>query len=331
MTLTAEAELDDCLRRNAARLGKAGFDAGAERQRAHKLGVRFISDADPLYPDLLRSVAGAPPILYCLGEPPTAKDTLAFVGSRRPTPYGCRMARRLAGEAVRAGFVIVSGLARGIDTESHSAALEAKGVTWAVLGSSLDRIYPPENEGLAQRIARSGGCVLSEHPFGSPPLPENFPKRNRIVSGLSWGTVVVEGRARSGSLITARLAMDQGRDVFAVPGPIDSPLSEAPHLLITEGAKLASSIADIVSVLPPGCQAAALAAASRRRPSEKRPALAQPQEKILELIGSGSVSMEELVSGLGLDLSGLSNILLEMELLDLIQAVPGQRYAKKAS
>ncbi|MEK7857599.1 MAG: DNA-processing protein DprA [Elusimicrobiota bacterium] len=328
--MSVEAELDDCLRLNALRQGRAVFDVGAEKEKARKLGVRLIPASDPLYPDLLRCVAGAPPILYCLGEPPTAKDTLAFVGSRRPTPYGCRMARRLAGEAVRAGFAVVSGLARGIDTESHTAALDAAGVTWAVLGSSLDRVYPPENDGLARRIAASGGCVLSELPFGSPPLPENFPKRNRIVSGLSWGTIVVEGRIRSGSLITARLAMDQGRAVFAVPGPIDSPLSEAPHLLIGEGAKLASSIADIVIDLPPGCQAASLAARSRR-PSQKRPPLAQPQEKILELIGSGSATMEELALGMGLDLSGLSNILLELELQGLIFAVPGQRYAKKAS
>jgi DNA processing protein len=212
-------------------------------------------------------------------------------------------------------------LARGIDTEAHRAALEAKGRTWAVLGSGLGRIYPPENEPLAREIVSSGGCVLTEHPLRTPPLGANFPRRNRIVSGLCWGTLVVEGTGRSGSLITARLACEQGRQVFAVPGPADSPLSEAPHRLIREGAKLAASMQDVWEELPPGARPQAEAPV--------RPSTTPQEDKILELLGPDSRTLEELVSAAGLDLPCLSAILFEMELKGLLGPMPGQRYAKK--
>lgn len=311
------------LRANAASVfgaERAGrFDPRAEWARAGELGLSLLFRGEPGYPELLRSIADAPLVLYVQGRFEPGRDALAFVGSRQPTPYGRRMTRQLVREAA-GRFVIASGLARGIDTEAHRAALDAGGATWAVLGSGLARLYPPENESLARDIAAGGGCLISEFPLDAEPLPANFPRRNRVVAGLSWGTVVVEGRDRSGSLITARLAAAQGREVFAVPGPADSPLSEAPLRLISQGARLVRSMRDIVSDLPPACQ----------EPSG--PGLLAPEhEKILQLLGSEARSVTELKADSGLEVSRLTGLLFELELQDLIESVPGQRYAKKSS
>jgi DNA processing protein len=299
------------LRRNAASvMGEdrlRDFDARGEWRRAQDLGLSLLFRDEPGFPELLRCICDAPLVLYVWGRFEPEKDALAFVGSRQPTPYGRRMTRQLVREAA-ARFVITSGLARGIDTEAHRTALDSGGTTWAVLGSGLGRLYPPENAALAREIASGGGCLLSEFPLDAPPLPGNFPRRNRIVAGLSWGTVVVEGRDKSGSLITARLAAQQGREVFAVPGPADSALSEAPLRLISQGARMARSMADIRKAL-----------------------LAPEHEKILQLLGSETRSVAELGSESGLDISSLTQTLFELELQDLVEAVPGQRYAKKSS
>ena len=297
-------------------------DPRREWEQAQDLGLGVMAWDEPEFPEALKSVPEAPLVLYFWGRLEPRRDALAVVGSRQPTPYGRRMARLLVREAVRGGLVIVSGLARGIDTEAHRAALEAGGTTWAVLGSGLRRIYPPENAALAHEIAASGGCLLSEFPLDTEPWPGNFPRRNRIVAGLSWGTVVVEGRDKSGALITARLAAEQGREVFAVPGPADSPLSEAPFRLISQGAKPVRSMADVWPELPPGCRA------TESLPPTARP-LAEPHKKILELLGSETRSLDELGQESGLDLPRLTQTLFEMELEDIIAAVPGQRYAKK--
>jgi len=324
----------------------SGFDAAREMERSLDMGLRLILRDDPDYPDNLKAAADAPLVLYARGRLDGRRHALAIVGSRQPTVYGRRMARLFACEAA-SRLVICSGLARGIDTEAHRAALDAGGTTWAVLGSGLGRLYPAENSALAREIVDSGGCLLSEFPIDAAPKSENFPRRNRVVSGLSWATVVVEGRAQSGALITARLAAEQGREVFAVPGPADSPLSEAPHRLISQGAKLVCSMADVWPELPPACQAepAAADAAPERglsgplkssapaAPGAAHPAfpLASTHKKILELLGSDARSLEELGQDSGLDLSRLSQALFEMELQDLVTAVPGQRYAKKSS
>lgn len=309
------------------RVSGEGFDAQRELELAARLGVRILSRQDAEYPDLLKSIPDAPLLLYVLGKISFGAETvgpLAFVGSRRPTPYGRRMARTLAGEAAAGGAVIVSGMARGIDTEAHQAALRAGGTTWAVWGSGLNRPYPSENAGLAREIAERGGCCLSELPLSTPPESRHFPRRNRIVSGLSWATVVVEGEIHSGSLITARLAADQGRAIFAVPGPADSRLSDAPHLLIGEGAKMARTVKDIWEELPEG---------ARPRPvpprGEPGRGLAQEHLKILELLGSEAVSLERLSRDAAMPMTSLSRVLVEMELEDLIIPVEGQRYAKK--
>lgn len=285
--------------------------------------ARRIGLADAEYPEILRGIPDPPQELHVEGAL-AARNAVAIVGSRHPSPYGLRMARRIARQAAESGWVVVSGLARGIDTAAHETVVEAGATTWAVLGSALDRIYPAENEPLARRIVEAGGCLLSEYPPGTGPLRGRFPQRNRIVAGLCLGTIVVEGRERSGSLITARLAVEQGREVFAVPGPADSPLSAAPHRLIRQGACLVRDFADVAEAL-------ALPASFNRK--NEIPGLHLPSEhgKILELLSANALSLDDLVAATGLDTPRLSNIIFELETRDLVVAVAGQRYAKKAS
>lgn len=247
------------------------------------------------------------------------------MGSRKPTPYGLRMARLLAAGCARAKIPVVSGLARGIDTQAHRAALEAGGVTWAVLGSGLDVIYPSENRGLSEEILRKGGAVLSELPDGTGPDAHNFPKRNRIISGLSLGVIVVEGDVRSGSLITARCALAQGREVFAVPGPADSPMSEGPLELIRQGAPMARSIEDVLAELP------MLSQGTHPELPGLGPedSLSADERKIIQFLASGELELEELAAKTCWELPRLLRVLTELEAQELILAVPGQRYARR--
>ena len=203
---------------------------------------------DPTYPALLKQIHDPPPRLHLRGRLPS-EPMIAIVGSRRATPYGCRAAHRLARELSSAGIVVVSGLARGIDAAAHRGALEGPTPTVAVMATGLDRIYPPEHAELAQTIARTGALV-TEAEDGTLPLPGRFPIRNRIISGLSLGVVVVEAAERSGALITARMAAEQGRDVFCVPGSIENPLAIGGHQLIKDGAKLVQSVEDVLDEFP---------------------------------------------------------------------------------
>lgn len=300
------------------------FDLDGERRRAEAAGARLLARGEPDYPETLASLPDAPMVLYAWGRLDDL-PAVAVVGSRAPTNYGRRMARRLAGDLARRRVAVVSGLARGVDAEAHVAALEAGGTTWAVLGSGLGQIYPPENRDLARRIADEGGCVLSEYPLAVTPRAEHFPRRNRIVAGLSWATIVVEGRARSGALLTARNAAEYGREVLAVPGPADSPLSEAPHGLLRDGARLAASVEDVLDALPPGFAS---------RPQTPPRAVAAPtlegeEARILRQLGGDSLSLDELGRLTGLDMTHLSLIMFGLEIKELVSAVPGQRYAKK--
>ena len=225
-------------------------DEDVERLRA--LGARVLGADDACMPPRLRAIPDCPAVLFVRGDPSAlSAPQIAVVGSRRATPAGARIARRFAGELAERGFVVTSGLAQGVDAEAHRGALEAGGRTVAVLGSSLDRIYPSQHQGLADRVAGQGALV-SEFPFGTRPVPWNFPWRNRIISGLSLGVLVVEAAERSGSLITARLAGEQGREVFAVPGSILNPQATGCHRLLRDGAKLVDKVDDILEELPPG-------------------------------------------------------------------------------
>lgn len=316
---------------NAAQFQNGPFDPERETRRCAEMGVLVLFTDSPAYPALLRSIPDSPEVLYVRGRcPGEGEAAVAIVGSRNPTPYGRRMARRLAREAAEAGLVTVSGLARGIDTEAHLAALDAGGRTWAVLGSGFDRVYPRENHGLAGRIVASGGALLTEVPLAGPPLPSNFPRRNRILSGLSWATVMVEGTLRSGALITARRALEQGREVFAVPGPADSPQSAGPHRLLRDGAGLVESLGDLLEATPPLLQVIARPEPAREPGREtEKVRLDADEGRVMGWIGAESVSMEALALRSGWEAGRLVRVLTEMEVRGYIDAYPGQHYAKR--
>ncbi|MGC8801102.1 MAG: DNA-processing protein DprA [Chloroflexus sp.] len=231
------------------RTARQTLDLDAELARLRANGITPLAITDPAYPPLLRMIAAPPPLLYVRGTM-TASDqrAIAIVGTRHPTPYGREVTRRLARDLAVAGITIVSGLALGIDTIAHTAALEAGGRTLAVLACGADRVYPERNRTLAEQIV-TAGALISDYPLGTPPAPLNFPPRNRIIAGLSLATLVVEAREDSGALITVQFALDQGRDVMAVPGSIFNPLSAGPHRLIREGAAIITSAQDVLAVL----------------------------------------------------------------------------------
>ncbi len=225
-----------------------GF-AEKEIETCTRKGYSILDIGDSRYPELLKEIAHPPLILYVRGDSQTlARSSMAIVGTRLPTFYGIEMAEKFSAALAALKTVIVSGLARGIDTAAHRAALTS-GRTVAVLGSGLEQLYPRENKKLAEKIAAQG-AVISEFPLDTAPLKENFPRRNRIISGLSKGVIVIEAPVKSGSLITARYALEQNREVFALPGKINSPVSKGTHLLIKEGAKLVDSLEDVVEELP---------------------------------------------------------------------------------
>ncbi len=226
-------------------------EAVEQQQRMNDAGAVAIAITDPRYPELLRQIFDPPILLFARGDTGLLRTTgFAVVGTRRPTPYGVAVAEKLSADLARAGLTIVSGMARGIDSAAHKGTLAAGGKTIAVLGCGADVVYPSENKKLASEIATSG-LILSEFPMGGVAFPQNFPIRNRVIAGMSVGLLVVEGAQYSGSGITAKLAIDQGRDVFAVPGNITSKLSWGPHLLIKQGAKLVQDWNDVVVDLPP--------------------------------------------------------------------------------
>ena len=227
------------------------FDPAKELDLVLKAGARALTALDPDYPGLLKDIYDPPLVLYVKGRFSTAAPAVGVVGTRKATNYGLRTAARLACELCGAGVTVVSGLARGIDTAAHQASLKAGGVTWAVIGTGLNICYPRENTRLAGEIVEKGGAIFSEFPMGAGALPVSFPRRNRVISGLSRAVVIVEGDFKSGALITARAALEQGREVLAVPGQVDCPVSRGPNYLIKNGAAPAEDALDIISSFPP--------------------------------------------------------------------------------
>ncbi len=274
---------------------------------------------DPRYPKLLLEAADPPLLLYAQGRVDLLQaDALAVVGSRNPTPQGTENARAFSAHLSQAGLTVVSGMALGIDTAAHHGALEGSAGTIAVVGTGLDRVYPSRNLKLAHRIA-SNGLMLSEYPLGTPPLPAHFPPRNRIIAGLAWGTLVVEAALQSGSLITARLASEAGRDVFAIPGSIHSPQSRGCHALIKQGAKLVETAQDILEEL-------GLADADSNRPATAVDA--GPGDPLLAALGFDPVTLDALVARTGRPTAELNVRLLDLELAGLIERLPGQRFQR---
>ena len=289
---------------------------------------KLIAVADDGYPAWLRAIPDPPAVLYCSGLPePQDRRAVAIVGARRATPYGLRVTETLARELSGVGFTIVSGLARGIDAAAHRAALEAGGRTIAVLGCGLDVDYPPEHTRLREEIAGCG-AVLTEFAPGTKPLAHHFPQRNRIISGLSLGVVVVEAAEDSGSLITARLALEQGREVFGVPGPLDAPLSRGPHGLIKQGAKLVETVDDIVEELIPQLETAAVPKRRSRMSSQavELPNLLPEERLVWDQMSREPLHLDELTERSGLTPASVAGILLALELKDVVRRLPGQRY-----
>lgn len=300
----------------------------------HQASLLHLDHSD--YPASLRSIPTAPFFLFCRGKFAEADSrSVAIVGSRHCTAYGKRIASKLATGLARAGWTIVSGLARGIDGTAHVAALEEGGRTIAVLAGGLAKIYPPEHKDLAERVVKQG-VLLSEMPMGMSPMPDLFPRRNRIISGLSRAVIIVEAAARSGALITARLAGEQGREVLAVPGPVDSEASEGPHQLIRQGATLVRSVDDVLEALN------ALPVIENANESSKEPSqqllnkpeipptnLSAPQLQIWNALGSDSTHVDELVTQTALGISDINSCLLMMELSGHIRRLPGNRFARK--
>ena len=310
-----------------------------ERHRIREGRVWLVRYSDASYPERLRAIPDPPAVLYVRGSPAAAGHAaVAVVGTRAPSEYGREMTRLLCRGLAAAGIAVVSGMARGIDGEAHETALSVGGGTVAVLGSGVDVPYPPEHRDLCRRIEESG-AVLSEHSMGTRPLPHHFPARNRIISGLSLGVVVVEATERSGSLITVRWALEQGREVFAVPGPAGAGRSRGPHRLIREGAKLVEDVADIIEEVAPQLAAEPALTPTPSPAVETGPAgvsgetapLGGAAGTILRDLEAGPLQMDDVIHRTGLSAQRVCEVLLEMELQGLLRQLPGKRYALNAA
>lgn len=288
-------------------------------------GHHLLTLDDAAYPPLLREIADPPPLLFVTGDPAVlARPQVAMVGSRNPSPGGREHAAALARALARSGLTITSGLAVGIDAAAHHGALQAGGHSIAVAGTGPDRVYPQCHGTLAREIT-GRGALVTEFPTGTPPRREHFPRRNRIISGLSLGVLVVEAALRSGSRITARHAADQGRDVFAVPGSIENPLARGCHALLREGAKLVEAADDVLEEIYPD---ASRPAPSARVCSAPEPGADQRERRVLEAIGHDAVAVDRLIERTGLTADAVSAILLSLELRGLVAAAAGGLYVR---
>ena len=301
--------------------------AAAAVQRAAASGILAIAWTDPRYPVALTTIAVPPPVLWVRGDPSALNaPAVAVVGSRAASPYGLAVSTQLAGDLAAAGLAVVSGMARGIDSAAHRGALDGDGITIAVLGSAVDVVYPPEHAGLAREIERRNGAVISELVPGTPPLAMFFPRRNRIISGLSRAVVVVEANDKSGSLITARCALDQGRDVLAVPGNVLSGRNRGAHGLLRDGARMVESADDILEELgmpPKG------AAQGRGEREGAAAGIAGSRDPVLDSLVAGEASdLDEISERSGLQASRLLPRLFELELHGLVRRVGGGRFVR---
>ncbi|MBK8039331.1 MAG: DNA-protecting protein DprA [Verrucomicrobiaceae bacterium] len=301
-------------------------DLSGELQKIEQRKLKLLTQEDPLYPHLLREIHDPPVLLYVWGELlPRDHHAIGVVGSRHATHYGLSATKKLSFQLAYAGYTVISGLARGIDTAAHEAALAAKGRTIAVIGSGIGKLYPPENMALAERIAQNG-AVLSEYPVDRIADKQTFPYRNRIVAGWSHGLVVVEAPVRSGSLITAQQAADQGRTVYAVPGPIDKPTSAGCNRLIQQGAKLimdgADVLDDLTSLFP--------TAPNAPKVQESMPAaeLSLDERILYDAIGMDEAHINDITTKSGLTSSTVNATLMRLEMKRLVRALPGRRYVR---
>jgi DNA processing protein len=304
-----------------------GVKLGAELKRVEEYGCRVVVQADEEYPGLLRQIYDPPIVLYVRGRLMAKdKNAVAIVGSRVTTPYGQQTARRLAYQLAYVGVTVVSGGARGIDTAAHQGSLSAKGRTIAVLGNGINLVFPPENVELFERMTAQG-AVVTQFPFNRRADKQSFPIRNRIVAGMTMGTVVVEANLSSGALITANMAVENGRQIFAVPGRIDSPQSKGCHELIKKGAKLCEGVEDILSefeyLFPPSNRGPA--AEPGILPSLE---LSEHEQRVYEAVGAAEDSVDEIIHRSGLPASTVSVALLSLEMKRLLVQLPGRLFSR---
>ncbi len=300
---------------------EAHVDLAAELRRIAEFGASVVTRESPEYPRDLREIHNPPIVLYVWGTL-TERDhrAVSVVGSRKTSHYGLECAKKLSYQIAYAGLTVVSGLARGIDTAAHQGALAAEGRTVAVIGAGLMRLYPPENQGLAEKIAASG-AVVSEYPMEFPPARENFPYRNRIVAGWGQGVLVVEAGLNSGALITAAQAIDHGRQVYAVPGPIDRPTSAGSNRLIQQGAKLVAGAGDILDDLN-------ILLPAERSKTAAAETLSEEEQVVLMALEGGETSLDNLVTKCRLPIQIVSSTLLALEMKRRVKVLPGQYFAR---
>jgi DNA processing protein len=310
-----------------------------------RMGASVITIADEAYPSLLRNIFDRPVLLYVKGQLKKDDIPVAIVGSRHASAYGRYATDKISRALALKGVAVTSGMARGIDACAHRGALAARGRTLAVLGSGLDVVYPPENEKLFSEITEQG-AVLTEYPPHTQPLPHHFPSRNRIISGLSYGVVVVEAGEKSGSLITARLAMEQGREVFAIPGPIDAASSRGAHHLIRQGAKLIENADDIVEEILPqvpvpvtvtspaspdeaeaGTPKQSLGAPAELRSGGNQAPLAEREKTVLALVSHDKIHADDLIAGSGMSAADVLSVLIHLELKGFVVQHPGKYFS----
>jgi DNA processing protein len=319
--------------------GRALQAAEKTIEDGHKRGIELLSLAEEHYPQMLRSIYDAPLVLYCLGDKLVAQEAaIAVVGSRRASVYGRQVTQKLARDLSESGLVVVSGLARGIDTYAHLGALEGGGRTVAVLGSGVDIVYPRENRKLYERI-REKGCIISEFPCGAFPAPQNFPIRNRIISGLCYGTVIAEASEFSGSLITARLTLEQNRQLWAIPGNVTNPGSYGPNYLIKQGARIVLDKQDIFEELPVYVLDSLQTGLSDgeekglSKGQENPAAVPEPDEqRVLKMLSVDSaIHFDTLLAKADFDFPQLHQALLRLEMKGLIRQLPGCQYSRVLS
>lgn len=292
----------------------------------------ILTLVDAHYPPRLKTITDPPPLLWCTGQlQDRDQQALAVVGSRKGSHIGRTFTRQLSGDLAALGFTIVSGMARGIDAAAHEGALATSGRTLAVLGCGIDRTYPPEHHPLRQRIEQHG-AVLSEFPMGTAPHSYHFPQRNRIISGLSLGVIVTEATARSGSLITARMALEQNREVFAVPGNVTNTLTRGPHRLIKDGAKLVESSLDVVEEILPMLEASFRDQLEKQQgafqPQPSAPTLGTEEQQLFDCLSLEPVSLDDLITQCSYAPSEVMSILLSLEIKGLIKQIPGLQYLR---
>ncbi|MFA7172876.1 MAG: DNA-processing protein DprA [Kiritimatiellia bacterium] len=323
---------------------RGGIPYQQEIERAEGCRVKLVTLVDDDYPDILRKIIDPPPVLYVAGEPRVLKQTgCAVIGTRHATLYGKETARRFGYQLAAAGYSVISGFARGIDTEAHAGAVQAGGVTVAVLGSALDKMYPQENKQFAREIVEKGGAIITEYPFGRVADRQTFPQRNRIVSGMSRGVLVIESPLKSGTLITVAQALEQGRTVMAVPGRIDSTASMGSNRLIREGARLVTSVDDVLEELqelfadvrmrPHGGgdtlqveeQVLPHVLASKQRVEHPAPEslLASDERKVMASISDEGSYADTIVRESGLEPGKVNSILVSLQIKRVIKVYPG--------